>query len=160
MIEIRRATAGDIAALLPLTHDYWAFERLSGFDAERIGRALDALLADPKHGAIWIATALGEPIGYLIAVYAFSLEHGGLTAEIDEFFVTREARGVGTGSALLHAAEAEFARARCTSVSLQLGRHNDDARAFYRGRGYAERPDFELLEKALPGHAPAPLDDV
>lgn len=41
----------------------------------------------------WIAMDADKPIGYLLAVYVFSLEHLGLTAEIDEFYVVPEQRG-------------------------------------------------------------------
>ena len=88
--------------------------------------------------------------GYLLAVYVFSLEHLGLTAEIDEFFVLPSARGKGLGDALLRLAEAEFLRRGCTNVALQLGRGNDQARVFYRAHGYSERAGYELLDKMLP----------
>ena len=97
----------------------------------------------------WIAFTRGQPVGYLLAVYVFSLEHLGLTAEIDEFFVLPSARGRGIGDALLQLAEAEFVRRGCTNVALQLGRGNDGARAFYRRHGYADRAGFELLDKML-----------
>jgi GNAT superfamily N-acetyltransferase len=48
----------------------------------------------------WIAMAADRPVGYLLAVYVFSLEHLGLTAEIDEFYVLPEQRGGGVGAAL------------------------------------------------------------
>lgn len=54
---------------------------------------------------------------------------------------------LGAGSHLLQAAEAAFARIKCTNVSLQLGRGNDAAREFYRRHGYPDRPGFELLDK-------------
>jgi ribosomal protein S18 acetylase RimI-like enzyme len=101
-------------------------------------------------GSGWIATAKGAAVGYLLAVYVFSLEHLGLTAEIDEFFVLPSARGNGIGEALLRQAEDEFVRRKCTNVSLQLGRGNDRARVFYRAHGYGERAGFELLDKMLP----------
>jgi ribosomal protein S18 acetylase RimI-like enzyme len=50
---------------------------------------------------------------------------------------------------LLQAAEAEFLRAGCTNVSLQLGRGNEAAREFYRRNGYSDRTGFELLDKDL-----------
>jgi GNAT superfamily N-acetyltransferase len=98
----------------------------------------------------WIAMAADKPVGYLLAVYVFSLEHLGLTAEIDEFYVAREQRGSGVGAVLLQAAEAAFVAAGCTSVSLQIGRGNHEARAFYERRGYTPRDGYHLLDKALP----------
>lgn len=148
-MNIRRIAPADIPAMLPLVEQYWIFEDIAGYDAIRVGRELERLCDDPRLGAGWIAVDKGRPLGYLLAVYVFSLEHLGLTAEIDEFFLLPSARGQGAGSALLAAAEAEFTRIRCTNVSLQLGRGNEAARDFYRRQGYSERSAYELLDKAL-----------
>jgi ribosomal protein S18 acetylase RimI-like enzyme len=148
--EIRPVAAADIPALVPLVEQYWIFEDIAGFDAARVGREIGAMLADPRLGSAWIARAKGQAVGYLLAVYVFSLEHLGLTAEIDEFFVLPSARGRKVGEELLRLAEAEFVRRKCTNVSLQLGRGNERARAFYRRQGYGERAGFELLDKMLP----------
>lgn len=148
--HIRHATPGDVPLLLPLVEQYWAFEHLDGFDAQHLAGALAHLLGDARLGAGWIALADdGTAAGYLLAVYVFSLEHGGLTAEIDEFFVVPGGRNRGLGACLLATAETEFARAGCTNVSLQLAKANVAARAFYHRHGYAARAGFELLEKDL-----------
>jgi GNAT superfamily N-acetyltransferase len=149
MTRIRRATAGDVPALLPLVADYWSFEAIPGFEPQRVAAQLERLLSEPGLGAGWIAVVGGVAVGYLLAVYVFSLEHLGLTAEIDEFFVLSSQRGHGVGAELLQAAEAEFARAGCTNVSLQLSRGNGAARAFYHRHGYTERSAYELLDKMV-----------
>lgn len=147
--DIRPVTTKDLSALLPLVEQYWLFEDIAGFDPGRIGRELTRACADLKIASGWIAFVRGEAVGYLLAVYVFSLEHLGLTAEIDEFFVLPSARGKGVGDALLKLAEAEFVRRGCTNVALQLGRGNDGARTFYRRHGYSDRAGFELLDKML-----------
>lgn len=147
---IHPLTAADIPALLRLVEEYWIFEDIPGFDTVRVTAQLERLLADPALGSGWIARAGYDAAGYLLAVYVFSLEHLGLTAEIDEFFVLPSFRGRDIGSELLRVAEAEFVRRNCTNVSLQIGRENDRARAFYREHGYGERAGFELLDKTLP----------
>ena len=141
---------GDIPALLRLIEEYWIFEDIAGFDPARVTVELERLLADPALGSGWIAWAGHDATAYLLAVYVFSLEHLGLTAEIDEFFVLHSFRGREIGSELLRVAETEFIRRKCTNVSLQLGHENDRARAFYREHGYGERAGFELLDKMLP----------
>ena len=148
-MNVRRLTADGIPGVLPLVEQYWIFEDIQGFDAAAVRRELERLCADPRLGAGWIAEDEGRAVGYLLAVYVHSLEHLGLTAEIDEFFLLPSARGHGAGVALLEAAEAEFRRVGCTNVSLQLGRGNDAAREFYQRRGYAERSGYELLDKML-----------
>jgi GNAT superfamily N-acetyltransferase len=150
MIEVRAIGAGDIPALLALVEQYWLFEDLAGFEPAAVGRQLQRLIDDPRLGTGWIADDGIRPLGYLLAVYVFSLEHLGLTAEIVVFFVLPSGRGKGAGAALLQAAETEFERVKCTNVSLQLGRGNEAARDFYRRHGYADRSGFELLDKTLP----------
>lgn len=144
-----KATADDVRELLPLVAAYWEHEGLSGFDSARVAAQLERLLSEPNLGTCWIARADDRLVGYLLAVYVFSLEHMGLTAEIDEFFVLPAGRGAGLGSELLELAETEFARVGCTNVSLQLGRGNSAARRFYVRHGYAERSGYELLDKDL-----------
>jgi len=148
-MNVRRITAAEISAVLPLVEQYWIFEDIQGFHEAAIRRELERICADPRLGGGWIAEDGGRAVGYLLAVYVHSLEHLGLTAEIDEFFLLPSARGHGGGVAMLDAAEAEFRRMGCTNVSLQLGRGNDAAREFYRRRGYSERSGYELLDKML-----------
>ena len=148
--EVHPVAAQDIPALLPLVEQYWIFEDIAHFEAARVGKQLERLCADASLASAWIARSRGQAVGYLLAVYVFSLEHLGLTAEIDEFFVLPSARGRRIGDELLKAAEAEFVRRGCTNVALQLGRGNDRARVFYRAHGYGERSGFELLDKMLP----------
>lgn len=95
---------------------------MQGFSPARVSTALRAQLADSKMAAAWLAFATDAPIGYLLVVYAFSLEHLGLTAGIDEFFVVPENRHGGFGTDLLRAAERAVAAVGCRNVSLQLGR--------------------------------------
>ncbi len=88
----RNATHDDIEALVALVGEYWNFEGLEGFDATEVAEQLDYLLSDRRLGDVWVAGSDTVLAGYLVAVYVFSLEHKGLTAEIDEFFVQRNPR--------------------------------------------------------------------
>jgi diamine N-acetyltransferase len=147
--SIHAATAEDIDGMLPLVEQYWRFENIEGYDPARMRALLTRVLEDASLGRAWIARVYGEPAGYLLAVYVFSLEHQGLTAEIDECFVLPQHRGLGIGAAMLAAAEAQFRIEECTNVSLQLGRSNEAARKFYRQHGFENRDGFELVSKML-----------
>lgn len=150
MVQIRSATRNDISVLLPLVAAYWEYERLDGFERKSVSSALKCLLTTPSLGAGWIASEADMAVGYLLGVYVFSLEHRGITAEIDELFVLPGNRRSGVGAEILRVAEAEFWRIGCTNVSLQLSRSNDGARDFYRRCGYKERSKYQLLEKDSP----------
>lgn len=155
MTAIRKATVADIHVLLALVEEYWRFDGISEFKSGRVGAQLQRLMSEPQLGSGWIATIDGAEVGYLLAVYVFSLEHLGITAEVDEFFILPPNPRLGIDGKLLNTAEAEFRRVGCTNVSLQLSWQNNAARAFYRRHQYAERSGYELLDKMLHGRQSA-----
>jgi ribosomal protein S18 acetylase RimI-like enzyme len=146
---VRPAAGADIPQLLALVRRYWEFEQLPGFEALRVELLLQQLIAESHLGAAWVAEAQGRLAGYLVAVTVLSLEHGGLTAEIDELFVRPEARSQGIGSRLLAEAEAALAARGCVRLQLQLATGNTAARDFYQRRGYRARDGYRLLDRAL-----------
>lgn len=148
--KVRRAQLSDVADIAALVARYWEFERIAGFERARTKKHLTVLMSLPERGACWVAESAGAIAGYLIAVYVFSLEHGGTMAEIDELFVRPELRCDGTGSALLVESEREMRSAGLVRVQLQLGVTNDRARGFYERHGYRRRSGYELLDKPLP----------
>jgi ribosomal protein S18 acetylase RimI-like enzyme len=148
-VQIQPATPDDIETLLPMIEQYWRFENIEGFDTGRVRALLSRVLEDGSLGRAWLARVYNEPAGYLLAVYVFSLEHQGLTAEIDEFFILPQHRGLGLGGRMLELAENQFRGEGCTNVSLQLGRSNEAARRFYRQHGFDDRAGFELVSKTL-----------
>lgn len=150
-IRVRTAHADDAPVLAHLVQEYWRFEGISGFDHNRIDGLLRDLLSNSERGVCLIAENDHAPCGYLLAVYLFSLEHGGMTAEIDEFFVVPEHRLQGTGTALLKAAQGLLQERGCVHIQLQLGVSNESARAFYSREGFEKRAGYELWDKAVPG---------
>jgi GNAT superfamily N-acetyltransferase len=147
---IRNASPHDMAALVGLVEQYWSFENIAGFDAARVESLLHAALFADGRARCWLAEQAGEVGGYLLAVLVFSLEHGGMMAEIDEFFVSPAFRRQGVGAALLRTAENVLQESGMRRVQLQLGSSNASARDFYAARGYGRRAGFELWDKALP----------
>jgi GNAT superfamily N-acetyltransferase len=148
-MTIRLATVGDIAAVAGLVERYWEFESIGGFDRLRIEALLRGLLSAPERGACWVAEIEGGVCGYLLAVFMFSLEHGGLMAEIDELFVSHDMRSAGVGAAMVAAAERDLAGRGLVRLQLQLGVGNERARLFYERLGLSRRAGYELLDKPL-----------
>jgi GNAT superfamily N-acetyltransferase len=147
---IRAASPDDVPAVVHLVEQYWSFEDIPGFDAGRIESLLRAALFADVRARCWLAEQAGEVGGYLLAVLVFSLEHGGMMAEIDEFFVTPAFRRRGIGAALLLEAENVLRESGVRRLQLQLGSANARARDFYAARGYGRRSGFDLWDKALP----------
>jgi GNAT superfamily N-acetyltransferase len=148
-MRIRAAVETDIPQLLSLVRRYWQFEGLGGFEALRMELLLKRLLTQSSLGEIWVAEENAQLNAYLVLVYVLSLEHQGLMAEVDEFFVLPQARGQGVGSELLATAEEVLRRRGCVRVQLQLALSNEAARRFYLDRGYCGRTGYELIDKAL-----------
>jgi ribosomal protein S18 acetylase RimI-like enzyme len=148
-MRIRLATVGDVAGVAALVERYWEFESIGGFDRPRIETLLAELLAEPERGACWVADADGRLCGYLLTVFMFSLEHGGLMAEIDELFVSSEMRSGGIGALMVATAERDLAGRGLVRLQLQLGVDNERARLFYERLGFSRRAGYELLDKPL-----------
>jgi GNAT superfamily N-acetyltransferase len=146
---IRTAVASDVPPLLSLVRRYWEFEGIAGFDALRVELLLQRLVGSPGLGEIFVAVNGAQLCGYLALVHVFSLEHGGLMAEIDELFVLPAARAQGVGGRLLAAAEQALRQRGCVRLQLQLGVANAAARSFYERRGYGGRAGYQLLDKPL-----------
>jgi GNAT superfamily N-acetyltransferase len=146
---IRFASTEDAAAIAALVERYWEFESIEGFDSLRVATLLTQLISEPQRGTCWVAEANGRFCGYLLAVFVFSLEHGGLMAEIDEVFVSEEFRSAGLGSLLVTRAERDLAERGMVRLQLQLGVHNETARRFYQRHGFLRRADYELFDKPL-----------
>lgn len=130
---------------------YWQTEDISGFDHQAVALQLERIVDDSRLGRVMLANDGDGPIGYLVAVYVFSLEHLGLTAEIDEFYVEQQYRSRGVGSSLLLAAERTACENGCTNISLQLSERNSRAREIYLRHGFNPRRGYGLLEKHLGG---------
>jgi ribosomal protein S18 acetylase RimI-like enzyme len=79
----------------------------------------------------------------------FSLEHGGVMAEIDEIFVVPERRSLKIGAALLDAATAVMMQLGIAQLQLQLGRGNARGQRFYEQQGFERLSGYELLRKSL-----------
>lgn len=147
--QVRAAALADIPELASLVEQYWAFEGIDGFSRLQVERNLTSLLSSSHLGRAWVASEGARLCGYILVAHVFSLEHGGVMAEIDEFFVLPEYRANRVGNALLNEAERQLAATGCVRMQLQLGRSNDAARKFYLRHGYLERSEYEFLDKAL-----------
>ncbi|MEZ5658366.1 MAG: GNAT family N-acetyltransferase [Burkholderiaceae bacterium] len=135
-VRLWRAGAEDIEQLAPLVRAYWQFDEIPAPRGTVISDTLTQWLARDEHCACWMAGVDGEPVGYLLAVFVFSLEHLGLTAEIDECYVLPGHRRRGLGASLIRLAEQGFRERGCTNSSLQVARLNEQGKRFYRRLGY------------------------
>ena len=146
---IRLARDSDVEAIASLVAHYWDFENIPGFEQSRMVTLLAEFLAHSERGHCWVAEIGGALVGYLLVVLVFSLEHGGLMAEIDELFVVPEKRSLAIGAVLLSEASQAMARDGIAQLQLQLAVNNMRAKHFYEAHGFRPVSGYTLWQKAL-----------
>ncbi|MFC6613828.1 GNAT family N-acetyltransferase [Halopenitus salinus] len=156
-VEIREGTRADVDAVVDLWVDLAADQRRHGShlraDANRTAvRETIARRVVRDELLVAIGTAISEtddgdatPLGFVM----FSIERGVYEQDltrgiIDAVFVRPANRDFGIGSRLLDAAETRLSNRGVDVVALEALADNDDARRFYRERGYdPRRIEFE-----------------
>ena len=145
---LRQATREDSADLTRLVGAFYAHFGYPYSEAEK-GRLLAQVLDTPSLGSLWLVLSHdGEAVGYLFLSHYFSLEFGGRTAFVDEFFIDPAHRGRGLGSRALAEAIAAARSAGITAVQLEAERLNTRAAALYLRHGFVDH-DRRLLTKVV-----------
>jgi ribosomal-protein-alanine N-acetyltransferase len=123
-VRIRRATMGDLDALVALENSSFAIDRMS---ARQLRRHLESLSAE-------ILVAMRE---YRLAGAAMLFfRRGGRVARLYSIAVAASERGNGIGEALLAAAERAARKRGCRRLRLEVRSDNAGARRLYERHGY------------------------
>ncbi|MFI2213636.1 GNAT family N-acetyltransferase [Streptomyces sp. NPDC020141] len=151
--HIRHGRAADAAALARIDHDTW-----STLHAVTPRPAVAEPFFD-RHAPedhLVAEDADGTVLGYIRITPPSRLACNQHVRQIQGLAVAAEARGRGTGRALLRAACAEARRQGAVRITLRVLGHNAPARALYASEGFA-------VEGVLPGEfwlAGRYVDDV
>ena len=136
MATIRRATAADLPALVPLFDAYRRFYGQPG-DPARAGAFLCERL-ERGESVVLLAERDGAAVGFTQLYPLFSSVRTARLWVLNDLFVAEAARRGGVARALLDAAAA-FARADgACGLMLETTRDNAPARALYRAAGWHE----------------------
>lgn len=155
-VRIRRAEAGDSAALAAMLEELAAFEgkALAPAGAAQMAAWLDA--DDPPFHALIAESGAEAPdgagrtaLGYLAFYRAFSLFKATPVLLVENVYVRGEARGLGVGRRLLAAAAREAGTRGWRRLELNVRAVNDTADGFYRRLGFTD-----------PGESVRRLDDA
>jgi GNAT superfamily N-acetyltransferase len=92
----------DLAGLLPLMRDYCDFYEVAPAD-EKLEALARALIADPEHDGIQLLARGddGEPLGFATVFWTWQTLTASRAAVMNDLFVDPQARGQGTGRALI-----------------------------------------------------------
>jgi GNAT superfamily N-acetyltransferase len=132
---IEKASRAEIDAVVGMVRSFYE-ESSYPFEVAAVYAAVDALIADPKKGGLWIVKADGEAVGYAVLTYGFSIEYGGVDAFVDEIWLTEKRRGQGFGSKLFARMDEQCRRHGVRALHLEVERANAAAQRLYRGWGF------------------------
>ena len=141
--HLKVATPQSLDELLPLVRLYHLFEEIELSDEER-EKALIPLLGNSHIGRIWMVEYDGMAIGYIILCFCYSIEHGGMEAFVDEFFIGESYRGRGIGKEMLGLALLEAKDLNIKAISLEVGNSNLPAKKLYKSMGFHPRDKYSL----------------
>ena len=148
-ITFQAASADDLSDLLGMMKELQADDPWScPFDERVTARVTGELLRDPRLGRVWLISARGENIGYIVMCFDYSLEYRGRGAWIDEFFVRRSHRGRGIGTQVLEFFADEAKKLGVTVIHLEVN-HGNPAVELYRRLGFEDHYRYLMTKWIL-----------
>ena len=159
---IRDATPADVPLLLALIRELATYEKLLDRVQASEGLLRRALFGSPPAAEALIAEQDGEAVGYAIFFPTFSTFLAIQGIWLEDIYVRPEARGAGTGRALLATVAAKLTERGGQRLEWSALDWNELALGFYRGLGAEQMGEWvthrltgEAL-RCLAGEAPAP----
>jgi GNAT superfamily N-acetyltransferase len=138
-VQVDTATVADLHAILELLR-FQFDEHDVDLDRNTLEAAIATQLTDETLGFFLVARQTGRVIGVAAVSFAWTLEHGGKSAWLDELFVTEDQRGQGVGTALLRQALHTAWRMGCAAVDLEVDREHRKAERLYVREGFQPLP--------------------
>jgi len=117
---------------------------------ETLAAGVDGALADGRRGSFLLGRLDGAAVAVAYLNFQWSLEHGGLSAWLEELFVKPEHRGSGLGGQLLAAACAHAAERGCAAVDLEVEEAHPRAARLYERAGFSSHRRARWVRR-LPG---------
>lgn len=109
------------------------------FDEQTCAANLGKLIDQPNLGRVFLIAAGHHHVGYAVVVHFFSLELGGNSAMLDEFFVEEQYRGGGIGSCALNELLRRVRQEGFKAIQLEVAHDNHAAKSLYLRKGFAVR---------------------
>jgi len=101
-----------------------------------IERAVRGMIEEPRRGAIFVARLGETAVGMACLSFTWTLEHGGLSAWLDELYVQPEQRSHGVGRRLLLAAMDHAKAQGAAAIDLEVVEGHERAARLYEREGF------------------------
>jgi GNAT superfamily N-acetyltransferase len=134
-MQIERASPADIDAVHRLLADQFD-EHDIDTSPEALRRAIAAVFEHEHLGFFLVARDGGEIIGLAAISFAWTLEHGGKSAWLDELYVVAGRREEGVGGALLERVIRETRELGCQAIDLEVDAAHRRAERLYKRAGF------------------------
>ena len=135
MPTIEKAKREDFASLLELVRKQFD-EHAIHYEAKECRSAVETAPLNEELGLFILAKEGHAPIGFAAISFAWTLEHGGKSAWLDELYVLPSHRGRSIGSALLESVFVEVEAAGCQAIDLEVDEEHRQAERLYTRKGF------------------------
>ena len=150
---MRKASLVDVQQLVTMMAEFYSDSPYK-LNPRRATETFTSLLADERLGHVWFIQANSKDVGYVVVTLCYSMNYGGLSAIVDDFFIRPAFRGAGLGKATMEEVRSYYASRGVRAMHVETGRDNTPALAVYRRTGFVDTDLVHLtLGLAEPTHA-------
>ena len=139
-VKFEPARSADLPRLVELLGILFESEAEFAANPEKQRAGLQAILADPKTGTIFVARDGREVVAMASLLYTVSTAEGGKAALFEDLVTAPEHRKRGIGEALLKHVVAEARKDGVLRITLLTDMQNERAQAMYRRVGFVGSP--------------------
>lgn len=145
MVELKPASGADWPDIISMARDFHAEDgHALSPDGEK---ALKNALEPSPYVRAWLIADGGKTAGYGALCFSYSIEFGGITSYLDDFYVMPEHRGKGIGTYALAAFEQISRDEGCCIFHLEVEAANEKARDFYLKNGFTDTRRALLIKR-------------
>jgi GNAT superfamily N-acetyltransferase len=149
-VKFEVAAPKDLPRLVELLGILFESEAEFSADANKQRAALQAILADPEKGKIFVAREGREVLAMASLLYTISTAEGGKAALFEDLVVAPEHRKRGIGAALLKHVVEQARAEGVLRITLLTDMQNERAQAMYRRVGFVGSPMKPMRLKLKP----------
>ena len=149
-IEFGTAASKELPQLVELLGHLFAQEAEFHPDAEKQRRGLEAILASPAVGRIFVAREGRRVVAMASLLYTISTAEGGRAALFEDLVVDPDERKRGIGEALLKHVVDQARAEGILRITLLTDMQNERAQAMYRRAGFVGSPMKPMRLKIRP----------
>ena len=139
-LQYGTATAKDLPQMVELLAVLFEQEAEFHPDAAKQKQALEAILANPTIGRLFVAREGRQVVAMASLLYTISTAEGGKAALFEDLVVAAEHRNRGIGEALLKHVVAQAKADGVLRITLLTDMQNERAQAMYRRAGFVGSP--------------------